>query len=187
VAFADNGSLSSYTFDDGSGALTFAPQAAGAQGAANVTLNLDFGEVGGLTGLTQFEGSGAMQSIADGYGAGTLIDYSIGQDGVLTGIFSNDTTMDLARIAMARFTNPEGLTRTASNTFRISGNSGTAQETFAGLNNGISLLSGALENSNVDLAKEFTDLIVAQRAFQANSRVISTADQVMQELVNMVG
>ena len=88
---------------------------------------------------------------------------------------------------MARFTNPEGLYRVANNTYRLSGNSGPAQETFAGESNGISLLSGALENSNVDLAKEFTDLIVAQRAFQANSRVISTADQVMQELVNMVG
>jgi flagellar hook protein FlgE len=79
------------------------------------------------------------------------------------------------------------LYREANNTYRISGNSGLAYETFAGENNGVSLLSGALENSNVDLAKEFTDLIVAQRAFQANSRVITTADQVMQELVNLVG
>jgi flagellar hook protein FlgE len=75
----------------------------------------------------------------------------------------------------------------ANNTFRISGNSGASQVTFAGEGNDISILSGALENSNVDLAKEFTDLIVAQRAFQANSRVISTADQVLQELVNLVG
>ncbi len=187
IAFDDNGALSSYTFDDGSGALTFQPQAAGAQGAANVTLNLDFGDVGALNGMTQFEGSGVMQSIADGYGAGNLLDFSIDQNGVITGIFSNDTTQDLARIGMARFTNPEGLYRVANNTYRLSGNSGPDQETFAGESNGISLLSGALENSNVDLAKEFTDLIVAQRAFQANSRVISTADQVMQELVNMVG
>jgi flagellar hook protein FlgE len=187
IAFADNGSLSSTTFDDGSGALTFRPQAAGAQGAADVALTLDFGDVGALNGMTQFEGSGAMQSIADGYGAGNLLDFSIDQNGVIVGVFSNDTTQDLARIGMARFTNPEGLSRVANNTFRISGNSGASQVTFAGEGNGISILSGALENSNVDLAKEFTDLIVAQRAFQANSRVISTADQVMQELVNMVG
>jgi flagellar hook protein FlgE len=187
VSFADNGALSSYTYDDGSGALTFEPQAGGTEGAANVTLNLDFGEVGTLTGMTQFSGTGAMQSIADGYGAGNLLDFSIDQNGVIIGVFSNDTTQDLARIGLAQFTNPEGLHREANNTYRISGNSGLAYETFAGEDNGVSLLSGALENSNVDLAKEFTDLIVAQRAFQANSRVITTADQVMQELVNLLG
>jgi len=127
------------------------------------------------------------RSIADGYGAGTLLDFSIDLNGVITGIFSNDTTQDLARIGLARFVNQEGLHRVANNTYRISGNSGLPQETFAGEGNGVSFLSGALENSNVDLAKEFTDLIVAQRAFQANSRVITTADQVMQELINMVG
>ncbi len=187
VTFADNGALSSYTYDDGSGSLTFQPQAAGNQGAANVVLNLDFGEPGTLTGLTQFAGTGVMQSMADGFGAGNLLDFSIGQDGVITGIFSNDTTQDLARISLAQFSNPEGLSRVANNTYRTSGNSGLAQETFAGQGNAVSLVSGALENSNVDLAKEFTDLIVAQRAFQANSRVITTADQVMQELVNLVG
>jgi len=187
VSFSDIGALTSYTFDDGSGALTFEPQANGTQGAANVVLNLDFGEVGTLTGLTQFEGTGAMQSIADGYGAGTLLDFSIDRNGVITGIFSNDTTQDLARIGLARFTNQQGLSRVANNTYRISGNSGLPVETFAGEGNGVAFLSGALENSNVDLAKEFTDLIVAQRAFQANSRVITTADQMMQELVNMVG
>jgi len=187
VSFDDNGALSSYTYDDGSGALTFEPQAGGTQGAANVVLNLDFGEVGTLTGLTQFSGTGALQSLADGYGAGNLLDFSIDQNGVIIGVFSNDTTQDLARIGLAQFTNQEGLYREANNTYRISGNSGLAYETFAGENNGVSLLSGALENSNVDLAKEFTDLIVAQRAFQANSRVITTADQVMQELVNLVG
>ncbi len=187
VAFADNGALTSYTFDDGSGALTFQPQPDGTEGAANVVLNLDFGEVGSLTGLTQFEGTGAMQSMADGYGAGNLLDFSIDRNGVIIGIFSNDTTQDLARIGLAQFTNQQGLSRVANNTYRISGNSGLAHETFAGEGNGVAFLSGALENSNVDLAKEFTDLIVAQRAFQANSRVITTADQVMQELVNMVG
>ncbi|MCK9997090.1 MAG: flagellar hook-basal body complex protein [Candidatus Krumholzibacteria bacterium] len=187
VAFADNGALTSYTFDDGSGALTFQPQANGTEGAANVVLNLDFGEAGTLTGLTQFEGTGAMQSIADGYGAGNLLDFSIDRNGVIIGIFSNDTTQDLARIGLAQFTNQEGLSRVANNTYRISGNSGLPLETFAGEGNAVAFLSGALENSNVDLAKEFTDLIVAQRAFQANSRVISTADQMMQELVNMVG
>jgi flagellar hook protein FlgE len=188
VAFGEDGALTSYTYDDGTGALTFQPQAAGTQGAAPVVLDLDFGEVGSLSGLTQFAGTGVMQSLADGYTSGELVDYNIDNNGVIVGIFSNDTTQDLARVGMAQFSNPEGLDRVANNTFRLSGNSGAAMETFADRDtNGIAILSGTLENSNVDLAKEFTDLIVAQRAFQANSRVITTADQVMQELVNMVG
>ncbi len=186
LRFSDNGAISSFTFDDGSGALSFQPQANGAEGAANVVLNLDYGEVGALTGLTQFEGGGNLQSIADGYGTGTLVDFNIDQSGVITGIFSNDTMQAIAQIGMATFSNADGLMREANNTYRRSGNSGQAVETFAGGGNGVSLVPGALETSNVDLAKEFTNLVVAQRAFQANSRVITTADQVMQELVNLV-
>lgn len=184
--FNDSGSISAFTFDDGSGSLTFEPQNAGSEGAANVTLEIDYGEIGALTGLTQFEGSGNLQSIADGYGTGTLVDFNIDQAGIITGIFSNDTAQTIARIGMATFSNADGLTRDANNTYRRSGNSGQAIEMFAGDGNGVSLVPGALETSNVDLAKEFTNLVVAQRAFQANSRVITTADQVMQELVNLV-
>ncbi len=184
--FNESGSISAFTFDDGSGSLTFVPQAAGAEGAANVNLTIDYGEIGALTGLTQFEGSGNLQSIADGFGTGTLVDFSIDQAGIITGIFSNDTAQTIARIGMATFSNADGLTRDANNTYRRSGNSGQAIEMFAGAGNGISLVPGALETSNVDLAKEFTNLVVAQRSFQANSRVITTADQVMQELVNLV-
>ncbi|MFH2050854.1 MAG: flagellar hook-basal body complex protein [bacterium] len=186
IRFADNGSISNFTYDDDSGALTFAPQNAAEEGAANVTLNIDYGDIGALTGLTQFEGSGNLQSIADGYGTGSLVDFTIDQSGTITGIFSNDTMQAIGRIGIAEFNNPDGLTRSANNTYKLSGNSGQALETFAGMGNGVTLVPGALETSNVDLAKEFTNLVVAQRAFQANSRVITTADQVMQELVNLV-
>jgi len=114
------------------------------------------------------------------------VDFNIDQSGVITGIFSNDTMQNIAQIGVAQFSNPDGLMRDANNTYRRSGNSGQALETFAGTGNGVTLVPGALETSNVDLAKEFTNLVVAQRAFQANSRVITTADQVMQELVNLV-
>ncbi len=186
LRFTDTGSISNFSFDDGSGTLRFEPQATGTEGAANVDLVIDYGEIGALTGLTQFEGSGNLQSIADGYGTGTLVDFNIDQAGIITGIFSNDTAQSIARIGMATFSNADGLTRDANNTYRRSGNSGQAFEMFAGAGNGISLVPGALETSNVDLAKEFTNLVVAQRSFQANSRVITTADQVMQELVNLV-
>lgn len=186
LRFTDSGAISNFSFDDGSGTLSFQPQATGSEGAANVDLVVDYGEIGALTGLTQFEGSGNLQSVADGFGTGTLVDFNIDQSGTITGIFSNDTAQSIARIGMAKFSNADGLTRDANNTYRRSGNSGQAFEMFAGDGNGLSLVPGALETSNVDLAKEFTNLVVAQRAFQANSRVITTADQVMQELVNLV-
>ncbi|HPF71307.1 MAG TPA: flagellar hook-basal body complex protein, partial [Candidatus Krumholzibacteria bacterium] len=186
VTFNDQGAISSFTYDDQSGGISFRPQDASQEGADVVTLTVDYGTVGALTGLTQFEGTGTLRSIADGYGSGTLVDYDIDQAGVITGIFSNDTMQVIAQIGLAQFSNPAGLMREANNTYRLSGNSGQAMETIAGSGNGINLVPGALETSNVDLAKEFTNLVVAQRAFQANSRVITTADQVMQELVNLI-
>ncbi len=184
--FSEGGAISSFTYDDGSNGLEFRPQAAGLEGAANVTLNLDYGEIGALTGLTQFEGSGTLSAVADGYGTGSLVDFNIDQSGLITGVFSNDTSQAIAQIALADFSNQDGLIREANNTYRRSGNSGEAVVMYAGSGNGVSLVTGALETSNVDLAREFTNLVVAQRAFQANSRVITTADQVMQELVNLV-
>ncbi len=186
VSFNTNGSINNFTYDAGATGITFNPNVGGAQGADPVTMTVDYGEVGALTGLTQFAGSGSLQGIADGFGTGTLVDFNIDQTGTITGIFSNDTMRNLGRIAMATFSNSDGLMREANNTYRRSGNSGQPVETFAGTGNGITLVPGALETSNVDLAKEFTNLVVAQRAFQANSRVITTADQVMQELVNLI-
>jgi len=186
VSFNTNGSISNFTYDGGDTGITFNPNVGGSQGADMVTMTVDYGEVGALTGLTQFAGNGSLQGIADGYGTGSLVDFNIDQSGTITGIFSNDTMRNLGRIAMATFSNSDGLMREANNTYRRSGNSGQPVETFAGMGNGITLVPGALETSNVDLAKEFTNLVVAQRAFQANSRVITTADQVMQELVNLV-
>ena len=186
IRFADNGSVSNFTYDDDSGALSFQPQSGSSDGASNVILHIDYGEIGKLTGFTQFEGTGNLQSIADGYGTGSLVDFNIDQSGMITGIFSNDTMQTIAQIGIAQFNNPAGLIRSANNTYTLSGNSGQALETFAGVGNSVTLVPGALETSNVDLAQEFTNLVVAQRAFQANSRVITTADQVMQELVNLI-
>lgn len=181
VSFNNDGTLAGVTYDDGSGALTF--QAAGTD---PVTLALDFGSGSGLDGLTQFATGGSVSALGDGYGAGTLIDFEIGTDGVITGIFSNDTTQALAQVGIARFANPDGLNRDANNTFSISANSGDPLDMFAGAGTGVSMLSGALEASNVDLAKEFTDLVVAQRSFQANSKVVSTADEVLQEMISLL-
>ncbi len=186
VRFTDSGLISSFTFNDGGSALTFLPQATGTEGAELVSVTLDFGDIGGLNGMTQFASGSSLESMADGYTVGNLVDYEIDQEGTIIGRFSNDTVRDLGRIAIAEFSNPEGLARGASNTFRSSGNSGEPLTTFAGASSGITLAPGTLESSNVDLAEQFTRLVVAQRAFQANARVITTGDQILQELVSIL-
>jgi flagellar hook protein FlgE len=186
MTFNTNGSIASFTYDDGTDGLTFQPQPDGEEGAAPVTLTIDYGDIGGLSGLTQFDGTGRLQSVADGYTNGQLVDYEIDQSGMIVGRFSNDTMRDIGRIGIAQFANPSGLVRESNNTYVFSGNSGDAINLFAGEGNGVTLATGALEASNVDLAKEFAHLVVAQRAFQANSRVVTTGDTLLQELVNLI-
>jgi flagellar hook protein FlgE len=186
VGFGTDGTVSSFTYDDGAGALTFRPQPDGDEGAELVVLTLDYGDIGGLNGLTQFEGTSSLYATADGFQAGQLVDFDIDQYGTITGYFSNDTLRTIAQIGLVQFSNPAGLTRESDNTYQESGNSGEPVEIFAGDANSTAIISGALEASNVDLAAEFTRLVVAQRAFQANSRVVSAGDQIMQELVNLI-
>lgn len=186
MRFNERGAISNFSYDNGATGLVFRPQPANQEGADLVTLNIDYGEVGGLNGLTQFEGTGRLMSIADGFTAGSIVDFEIDKSGLIVGRFSNDTMRNIGRIALAQFNNEGGLVREANNTYSLSGNSGEPMLVFAGEGNGVSLTPGALETSNVDLAQEFTRLVVAQRAFQANSRVVTTGDTLMQELVNMV-
>ncbi len=186
IRFTENGTISNFTFDDGSSTLTFRPQGQDEEGAELVTLAIDYGNVGALNGLTQFEGPGTLQSITNGYTTGQLVDFEIDQSGMIVGQFSNDSVRNLARIGMAMFSNPAGLNREENNTYNRSGNSGQAMETFAGEAHGTTIIPGTLENSNVDLAEQFTRLVIAQRAFQANARVITTGDQIMQEMVSLV-
>jgi flagellar hook protein FlgE len=110
---------------------------------------------------------------------------TIGQDGVITAIAGSGAVSKLAAISLAKFPNDAGLERVSGNKFRASNNSGAELAGMPG-SNGLGLLvPGSLEMSNVDLAQEFTNMITAQRGFQANSRIISTADEMLQELVNL--
>ena len=186
VDFDDNGRILAWRYSDESGALTFQPQATGDVGAEPVTVTIDAGQDGQSTGLTQYGTTGSLQSLADGYTVGKLLSYEIDQDGTIVGRFSNDTLQTLARIGVARFANQEGLEKAEGNTFRTTANSGLAQEITPGAETGVTVLSGTLEQSNVDLTEELTKMVVAQRAFQANARVITTGDQVLQELVSML-
>ena len=121
----------------------------------------------------------------NGEPAGTLLSYALSDDGSLIGTFSNGKTQVLARVALATFVNPGGLEKTGSSQYVPSVNSGDATIGTAGADGFGKIVSGALEMSNVDLSQEFTNLIVAQRGFQANARIITTSDEVLQELINL--
>ncbi len=145
-----------------------------------VTMSLDLSKLTGYSGTS----SPTVKS-ADGYAAGTLTQFQIGGDGVVTGIFDNGQKQALGQIALGTFNNPAGLEKLGDSTFRASANSGLAQIGVAGSGGRGTMVSGALEMSNVDLGAEFTNLIIAQRGFQANSKVITASDEVLQDLINI--
>jgi flagellar hook protein FlgE len=143
-----------------------------------ITMNLD--------AITNYGGPKSLNVTAtDGAAAGSLQQFRISPDGSVIGIFSNGLKQPMAKIALANFNNPGGLEKIGSTCYRTTTNSGLPQvgEPMSGGRG--QLLGGGLEMSNVDLAQEFTSLIVAQRGFQANSRVITSSDEMLQELVNL--
>lgn len=153
-------------------------------GADDVSISLNLGS--GASGFTQYAtASTAVLRDQDGYTSGTLQNFSIDRTGVITGSFSNGTTSPLGRIVLADFNNPSGLLRTGDNMYQESANSGSAVLGYAGEGSQSQITAGALEMSNVDLAQEFTNMIIAQRGFQANGKVITTSDQMLQDLMQV--
>lgn len=122
---------------------------------------------------------------SDGYKYGTLSNIAIDSMGRIIGIYSNGQARTDAVLAISRFSNPAGLSKLGDNLFQISANSGDPIVGQAGIDGRAVINPGALEMSNVDLAREFTDMIITQRGFQANSRIITTSDELLQELVNL--
>ncbi len=136
--------------------------------------------------ITQFAGSSEVTpEDQDGYALGTLQGFELSNDGTIVGTYSNGLIKPMGQIAMAAFNNPSGLEKAGNSSFRVGQNSGEALIGAAGAGGRGVLSSGALEMSNVDLSEEFTSLIVAQRGFQANSRVITASDELLQDLVNL--
>jgi flagellar hook protein FlgE len=146
------------------------------------TVALDFS---GLTGFVGTTGSSSVQGKSDGSPIGTLTSYSFGTDGVITGSYSNGYKQTLGQVAVASFNNSAGLRKEGNSLYSISTNSGAPVYGIAGENGRGGLLAGSLEMSNVDLSAEFTNLILAQRGFQANSKVITASDEILQDLVNL--
>jgi flagellar hook protein FlgE len=151
----------------------------------NFQLNL--GTVGGLVNsITQYaERSSSKIYEQDGRSMGYMENFKIDGGGVITGIFSNGTARVLGQVAIASFSNQGGLEKAGDNTFRRTTNSGNANIGPSGVAGKGKIQAGTLEMSNVDMADQFTDMIVTQRGFQANSRTIQTADQLLQELLTL--
>ncbi len=156
-------------------AFTFQPSGA----ASAYSANLD------ASALTQYGSASSVTPTSDGYGAGSLQSLSVDQSGVITGSFSNGIKQTLGQVAVATFANPNGLIQQGQNVYTVGNNSGPANVAVAGASGAGTIASGTLEGSNVDLAQEFTNMIAAERGFQANARVVTTADQMLQTLVQL--
>jgi len=141
------------------------------------------GTLGSLTALSGQDASQVNSLRQDGTPIGTLEDFSIAEDGTITGVFSNSLLRDLGRIPLAMFSNNAGLIEVGGNLYANSSNSGSPQIVNPGTGGSGRVIGRALELSNVDLAQEFINLISAQTGFSANSRIISTSDQMIQELL----
>lgn len=151
------------------------------------TVNMNFGTANGFNGLTQFgSATSAGATAQDGYTAGTLTSVSIAQDGTINGLFTNGQTFPLAQLAVATFTNVNGLSRVGQNYYQSTLNSGVPLLSGGQAGNAGSIQGGALESSNVDVSLQFTQLITGQQAYEVNSRSISVNNQVIQDLMTII-
>ncbi|ACL70430.1 flagellar hook protein FlgE, epsilon proteobacterial [Halothermothrix orenii H 168] len=165
------------TINSGSnGSIAFDPTNGAATGQ---TINLDF------SALTQLAEGFDFKINSDGYETGALEGFTIDDGGVITGSYSNGLVRPIGQIAIAYFVNPSGLMKEGETLFSPSENSGDPQIGEAGSGGRGKISVGNLEMSNVDLAEQFTDMITTQRGFQANSKIITTTDQMLQDLVNL--
>ena len=174
VEFNADGTIKSGSI---SGSVQIDPKGGAASGQ---TIDLDF------SNLTQSAANYSVDGInANGYEMGSLESFNIDNAGVINGTFSNGLSQSLGQIALASFSNPSGMTKNGDTLYAESQNSGMAQIGTAGNGGRGDISAGTLEMSNVDLSKQFTEMITTQRGFQANSKIISTTDQMLQELVNL--
>ena len=183
---ADAGNAKIYADGNGRSISSLAPGAMnaitvpGGPGTPTVPIKVDFSQIGQLKTDSQ-----VTLSSQNGFPPGSLEGYNVGTDGVITGLFTNGLTRPLGQIALANFSNPNGLSRTGNNMWRATDNSGIAVVGTAQTGGRGAINSGFLEQSNVDISNEFSDLIITQRGFQANTKIITTVDEMLQDLINI--
>ena len=151
------------------------------------TLNINLGTIGSQKNtITQSASQSSTKAFyQDGYTMGYLDNFKIDSTGTITGVYSNGTNRIIGQLALASFTNQGGLEKAGENTYVESNNSGLANIGVSGIAGKGSLLAGSLEMSNVDLTEQFTDMIVTQRGFQASSKTITTADTLLETVMNL--
>ncbi len=168
LVFDENGS---YVSGDASLAISYS----GDRAVEDTTVTLN------LNGLTQYASTTTITNESDGHEFGTLKSVSIDSSGIITGVYTNGVRQNEAKIAIATFTNIAGLTKTGSSLYQKSNNSG--EVSYDGT--GCTITASALEMSNVDIANEFSDMIITQRGFQSNSKIITVSDEMLETMINM--
>jgi len=157
-----------------------------ADGASNMNLTWDLSDVNGNSLLTQTTSpSATANTTQNGFSSGTLVSFNIAADGTIEGAFSNSQTLPLGQIALANFANPDGLIRAGGNSFMTTLAAGSPVIGVAGTGGRGTITGGSLEQSNVDIATEFSNMIVTQRGYEANARLVTTFDQITQDTINM--
>ena len=158
-----------------------------ADGAATLTMNWQLNNATGTPTIAQSASpSTATASYQDGYASGTYESFQVDSTGVITAKYSNGKTAALGQLAIATVADPQGLTRVGGNNYQTSAASGEASFAGAGVGSRGTINDDALEQSNVDISTEFAELITAQRAFEANSKTVTTFDSVTQQAIAMI-
>ena len=157
-----------------------------ADGASNMSVNFNLYTSGSPTITQSSAASSTTTTAQDGYASGTYQSFTVGTNGVITAKFSNSQTENIGQIAVATVTNSEGLVLSGDNNYTTTAASGVATVGVAGTGGRGTIEDSSLEQSNVDISTEFANLIVAQRAFQANSKTITTFDSLTQDIMGMV-
>lgn len=186
-------SLDSASPTIGSGTISFGTD--GRNTVSSGTISLDLASANGasspidialnLGDMVAMGGESSLAFSQNGVKFGTLTGYNIGKDGSISGIFDNGLNQILGQLALAQFSNSSGLQKAGNNLLVETPNSGSPQIGVPGSGSFGNVTSGFLESSNVDLPTEFANMIVAQRGFQANSRIVTTSDEILQELVQL--
>jgi flagellar hook protein FlgE len=152
-------------------------------GLSSQSINVNLGAVNGTSGLTQFDSASTLNGTSpDGSPFGSITGVQVAKDGTVTAQFSNGLSQAVYKIPVATFTNPDGLGQMSGDAYTATRQSGAANINLASTGSAGGISANTLEASTVDLATEFTNLITTQRAYSASARIVTTADQMLQEL-----
>jgi flagellar hook protein FlgE len=169
-----------------SGTASFTLPWAASTGLASQAVTMNLGSPGVSNGVTQFDAASALTSVkVDGAPYGSLTSVSVDADGFVTALFDNGIEKKVFKVPVANFSDPDALLPVSGNAYQLTDSSGPATILEAKTGGAGSIASNSLEASTVDLAKEFSDLITTQRAYSAATRIITTSDQMLQELMQI--